>query len=366
MRTLLIRRQSLLLLLFPLLLLLGSSQGRKSSSYYDLLGVPKTANDKDIKKAYRKLALKCHPDKGGDEEEFKELSKAYDCLSNSEKRQLYDNYGEAGLEAVGGGGGFPFGSAAAGANSGGGGGHPFPGFFSSPGGGGGGGGNNAQGFRTETFSFGGADGTGNIDISQILRDMMMGAGGGGPSSFFTPGHTSTSTAGRGQQSRPFAQQNGQPRVFTKPLLCTLEDLATGRTKKMKVNFQGQEKIFEIALKPGWKEGTSITFAASNDFPTTMVFQVQESPHAYLRRQGNDLYYTCWISESQTKGGIKLKVPLPTGEVWSEQISKCEDEEVVPHGKQLVIPSKGMPIKGGPERGDLVVQFRVRRSSSSSS
>jgi DnaJ family protein B protein 4 len=190
---------------------------------------------------------------------------------------------------------------------------------------------------------------------------MTGAGGGGSSSFFTPGHTSS---GRGQARH--SQQQQQPRAFTKPLWCTLEDLATGRTKKMKVNFQGQEKIFEIALKPGWKEGTSITFAASNDFPVSMVFQVQESPHAYLRRQGNDLYYTCWISESQTKGGIKLKVPLPSGEVWSKHIPKGEDDTVVPHGKQMVIPSKGMPIKGGPERGDLVVQFRVRRSSSSSS
>jgi DnaJ family protein A protein 2 len=84
-------RQSLLLLLpWLVLLLLDSSQGRKSS-YYDILGVPKTASEKDIQKAYRKLALKCHPDKGGDEEEFKELSKAYDCLSDPEKRQVYNN-----------------------------------------------------------------------------------------------------------------------------------------------------------------------------------------------------------------------------------------------------------------------------------
>lgn len=353
MRTLLVRQP--LLLLWLLLRLLDISQGR-ASSYYDILGVPKTASEKDIKKAYRKLALKCHPDKGGDEEEFKELSKAYDCLSDPGKRQVYDSYGEAGLEN-GGSGGFPFGgggsgfTTAAGAN---GGGNPFQSFFSSSSSGG-----NTGGFRTETFSFGGPDGSGNIDISQILRDMMMGAGGGS-SSFFTPGG---STGGRGQKH---SQQSTQPRSFTKPLVCTLEDLATGRTKKMKVNFQGQEKIFEIALKPGWKEGTKITFAASNDFPATMVFEVQESPHAYLTRQGNDLYYTCWLSESQTKGGIKLKVPLPTGEVWSKQIPRGDDETVVPHGKQMIIPSKGMPIKGGPARGDLVVQFRVRRSSSSSS
>lgn len=81
---------------------------RKASdkqSFYDLLGVAKNASESDIKKAYRKKAVQHHPDKGGDEETFKAITRAYEVLSDKEKRHIYDNYGEEGLEQGGGGGG---------------------------------------------------------------------------------------------------------------------------------------------------------------------------------------------------------------------------------------------------------------------
>src|SRR3954468_3177199 len=80
--------------------------------YYEILGVAKTASDEDIKKAYRKLAIKFHPDKNPDdkvaEEKFKEAAEAYEVLSNSEKRQRYDQFGHAGVgsSAAGGNGGY--------------------------------------------------------------------------------------------------------------------------------------------------------------------------------------------------------------------------------------------------------------------
>ncbi|XP_037549879.1 dnaJ homolog subfamily B member 6b [Nematolebias whitei] len=78
--------------------------------YYQILGVRKNATQEDIKKAYRKLALKWHPDKNPDnkeeaEKKFKELSEAYEVLSDENKRSLYDRYGKEGLSGVGGGGG---------------------------------------------------------------------------------------------------------------------------------------------------------------------------------------------------------------------------------------------------------------------
>ncbi|CAN4126370.1 unnamed protein product [Withania somnifera] len=77
-----------------------------NTKYYEILGVPKTASQDDLKKAYRKAAIKNHPDKGGDPEKFKELAQAYDVLSNPEKREIYDQYGEDALkEGMGGGGG---------------------------------------------------------------------------------------------------------------------------------------------------------------------------------------------------------------------------------------------------------------------
>ncbi|KAF6169994.1 hypothetical protein GIB67_034386 [Kingdonia uniflora] len=77
-----------------------------SSRYYEVLGVSKSASQDDLKKAYRKAAIKNHPDKGGDPEKFKELAQAYEVLSDPEKREIYDQYGEDALkEGMGGGGG---------------------------------------------------------------------------------------------------------------------------------------------------------------------------------------------------------------------------------------------------------------------
>lgn len=73
-----------------------------NDEYYELLGVSKDASAAQIKKAYRKMAIKHHPDKGGDEATFKSVSEAYDVLSDPEKRETYDKYGKEGLENGGG------------------------------------------------------------------------------------------------------------------------------------------------------------------------------------------------------------------------------------------------------------------------
>lgn len=69
------------------------------SDYYDILGVSKTASEQEIKKAYRKLAIKHHPDKGGNADKFKEISSAYEILSDKKKREIYDRFGKDGLDA---------------------------------------------------------------------------------------------------------------------------------------------------------------------------------------------------------------------------------------------------------------------------
>lgn len=84
----------------------GSRAAANNSRYYELLNVSKDASPDEIKKAHRKLALKLHPDKGGDPEKFKEINEAYDCLKDAEKRRIYDQYGEEALkEGMGNGGG---------------------------------------------------------------------------------------------------------------------------------------------------------------------------------------------------------------------------------------------------------------------
>jgi DnaJ family protein A protein 2 len=85
----------------------GPKKEVDNKKYYELLCVEKNATYDQIKKSYRKLALKNHPDKGGDPEKFKEITNAYEVLSDKDKRELYDQYGEEGVKQGGGGGGMP-------------------------------------------------------------------------------------------------------------------------------------------------------------------------------------------------------------------------------------------------------------------
>mmetsp|Transcript_24295 Transcript_24295/g.95611 ORF Transcript_24295/g.95611 Transcript_24295/m.95611 type:complete len:128 (+) Transcript_24295:98-481(+) len=86
-----------------------SFRGRRSgpvnnTKFYKVLGIERDATDVEIKKAYKKLAIKLHPDKGGDEEKFKEVTHAFEILSDPQKREVYDQLGEEGLQDGGGGG----------------------------------------------------------------------------------------------------------------------------------------------------------------------------------------------------------------------------------------------------------------------
>lgn len=296
----------------PLVQAISNGGGRKPS-YYDTLGVSRTANQKEIKKAYRKLALRSHPDKGGNEETFKKITKAYDVLSDEDQRKIYDKYGEAALEN-----GIP---------------------NASP-----------RSHHTENrnhFSFENA--AGNIDLSEIFQQMMKGQEMGA-SQF------------RQKRSRRPSNTKMSTRSYTHRVPCTLEELAVGATKKVKMTFQNKQKIYSIKLKPGMKGGTKVTFPAKNNIPK-MVFVIEELPHQYFERQGDDLHYTYYVSESQKRSEIRLNIRLPSGEKLSKSIfiGDGSTTPLITNGKRLLIPSKGMPIKGGPESGNLVVEFRIRNS-----
>eukprot|EP00529_Nitzschia_sp_RCC80_P026478 CAMPEP_0113498804 /NCGR_PEP_ID=MMETSP0014_2-20120614/31386_1 /TAXON_ID=2857 /ORGANISM="Nitzschia sp." /LENGTH=353 /DNA_ID=CAMNT_0000392889 /DNA_START=236 /DNA_END=1295 /DNA_ORIENTATION=+ /assembly_acc=CAM_ASM_000159 len=325
----------------------AAAKASKRPSYYEILGVDKSVDDKDLKKAYRKASLKYHPDKkGGSEDKFKEINQAYDTLSDPQKRQVYDLYGEAGIESGAGsggpdatsygfspgGGGNPFFGGAGGGD----GTSPFQSFFT---------GQDGTKFQQRGFNFGGGanDGGMNIHLSDLLRHMMGGQGmGGGERGGFSGG------PGPSHSQQP----NQKPKSYRRKLKCTLEDLATGKTKKMKVTFGQNEKIYSIPIKPGWKSGTKVTFNG-NKRPggiRRMVFEVEELPHKYLKRNGDDLVYICRISEDQARrGGIKIKVPLPTGDTWTHVFPR-NNNGTISNGQRHIEANKGMPIKGGPERG----------------
>ena len=192
-----------------------------------------------------------------------------------------------------------------------------------------------------SFNFGNRDqGKVNIDLSDLLRQ-MMGDGGGG------------------RQARYHHQQ---PKTYHRDVTCTLEELATGATKKLKVklpfNGRSMEKIFTVHLKPGWKAGTKIKFPPTTSFPAGITFVVKEKKHATLKRVGDDLIFRHKLVKKKkndtSSSPVTITVHLPYGETWSRKIAG--KSSLLRKGQKLTVPDKGMPIKGGPFRGNLIVEF----------
>mmetsp|Transcript_5325 Transcript_5325/g.11678 ORF Transcript_5325/g.11678 Transcript_5325/m.11678 type:complete len:434 (-) Transcript_5325:79-1380(-) len=369
-----------------ILLVLGGAAGTAaaaSSNPYSILGIPKTATSSDIKKAYRKAALKHHPDKVPESErdsaerKFKEIAKAYEWLGDEKKRKLYDRYGErsmdpnfqpgmfdgatGGMGGMGGGGGggtqtFHFGGGG------------FPG-GGSPGGMGGMGGM-FGGMPQGPSSSGGAAGGGDfasVDLNEILRQMMGGVPMGmDPRSAPPHGHGQAAGA-NGGFGNPFGGQQQQQRrkqhkPYTKPVYCSLEDLSKGCTKKLKVSYPTSgEKIYNLHIKPGWKDGTKISYPSSRsihpdngmevEYPP-MTFVVHEKKHPFLRRMGDDLVWKCKLTTRQAERGAKLRLPLPDGSTL-----EIESKEGTKSGEQMRVGGRGMPVKGG-GKGNVFIEFVV--------
>ena len=368
-----------------------------NKNLYTTLSLSKSASPKEITKAYRKLALKYHPDKVKPEErqeaerQFKEIGYAHDILSDEEKRKRYDLYGEQGLDEnfqPGGMGdmGGSFGNNMGGMN--------MNDIFQQM--------NHGKGAnrrrqqqqhqqqQKQQFYNNGTGGSGagreggvQIDLNEILQEFMM---SGGPSTRSSPGRRQKrggfGTASSGPfgdmgmgmgmgmdgrnpmfgQQNPFQQQqqqqqhqkpqhqhqrgeySNQSKPQIQPFYCTLNELSNenGSTKKLKVqlpNNNVNEKIYTIHIQPGWKDGTKIKFKATKDgmFPP-MTFVLKEKKHAYLKRSGDDLIYVCVLTASQARKGVKIKIPLPMGETL--EIITQPDE--ISKGYRKSVSGKGMP------------------------
>lgn len=323
----------------------------RETKLYDLLGVLPTANEQELKKAYRKQALKYHPDKPtGDTEKFKEISEAFDILSNEDKRQVYDDYGlEAarGNAPAGGGGGNPF--AGAGAS-------PFGGGGTSFNFGGGGGGfsqNDAFNIFSQMGGFGMDDG-----FSSFGGGGMPGGMGGGFSSGGMPGGFGGGMGG-GRTKRP------EPDTVTMPLAVTLEDLFNGCVKKLKINRKNstgtrEAKVLEVNIKPGWKAGTKITFKNEGDYQAecqarqTIQFVLEEKPHPVFTRDGNDLKAVIPLSFKESLCGFDKDLTTIDG----RRIPLSRSSPVQPSSVNT-FPGLGMPISKSPgQRGDLHVSYKI--------
>merc|ERR1712137_169662 len=323
--------------------------------YYKTLGISKDASENDIKKAYKKMAMKYHPDRNIDNQEnaekmFKEVSEAYEVLSDPEKKQIYDQFGEEGLKGGAPGGGGPgFGGFRSGSY------RPsdaediFKAFF---------GGNFADAFGGRTGGGNPFGGSGFSFSSGGGGNPFGGGGFGGFSDFddhgFGGGH-----GGGQKKDAPFSVQ----------LPLTLEELYTGCVKKKKITRKLYDaathkqvpttKVLEINVKPGWKTGTKITFSEMGDgrpghTPGDLVFVVQEIPHARFKREKNDLIVTTRVSLKQALCGTSVMVDTLSGRRLRVNI-----KDVITPNYTKRIAGEGMPVARNPsQKGDLILRFEV--------
>lgn len=321
--------------------------------YYKILQVDKSATDEDLKKAYRKLAMKWHPDKNPTnknqaEAKFKQISEAYEVLSDAQKRAVYDQYGEEGLKGqvpppdAGGAGGATYFQTGDGPNV----------FRFNP--------RNANDIFAEFFGFsspfGGMGGGGGGMRGAGTRFSNGGMFGDDIFSSFGEGRTMSS----GPRKAPSIENT---------LACSLEELYKGTTKKMKISREiadasGKtmpvEEILTIDIKPGWKKGTKITFPEKgneqpNVTPADLVFIIDEKPHSVFKREGNDLIVTQKISLADALTGYTAHITTLDGRNLTIPINN-----VIHPNYEEVVPREGMPIQKDPSRrGNLRIKFNIK-------
>ncbi|KAN0064385.1 Molecular chaperone (DnaJ superfamily) [Thecaphora frezii] len=356
--------------------------------YYKILGVAKDADDEAIKRAYKKAALKWHPDRNKDNQEtankkFKEVGEAFEVLSDKNKRAIYDTYGEDGLK-----GGGPPPSADGGAPGAGAGFGGFPGGgFSQFGSGSGG--------RTFTFTSGGPGGFSPSDPNDIFASIF-----GGASPFGGMGGMGSRMGGMGGMGMDMdddafgggrRRAGGMPGGFNmgggapdakpsdveKQLPCALEDLYKGTTKKLKIgrrlqNGGSEEKVLTVDVKPGWKKGTKIRFNGAGNEVTSgqfqdVVFIIDEKPHSKFRRDGDDLRLTVPLSlvdaldppKPGTPGSRKAVTTLDGRRLEIALPSPGPGKTTIVPGRTTRLAGEGMPISKAPgKKGDLVVEWSV--------
>ena len=310
--------------------------------YYKILGVSRSATEQEIKSAYRKLAIKYHPDKNhekGAEEKFKEISEAYQVLSHPEQKKKYDLYGEAGLkQGEGGFSGFTFNS----------------GSFKDP-------------FDLFKEMFNG-DG-GFSGMSGFPGFPQMNGMSGMSGSFFVGGAGEPMDTENGGLYGMRGKRRQKDPDIVHELGVTLENVYQGVTKKLKIGrnilspsgeSQHVEETVEINIKPGWKEGTKITFKEKGEqrpgrIPADVVFMIKDRPHDTFTRDGSNIKYKADLSLKEALIGKTIQVPT----LDKTQIEVKLDRIVNPSSKH-VIPGQGLPFVKEPlRRGDLIVEFDIK-------
>jgi len=303
-------------------------------NYYETLGVAKDATAEQIKKAYRKLAMKWHPDRNPDnkaaaEQKFKEIGEAYSVLSDADKRRNYDQFGSE---------------------------KPPPPNFSSSGAG-------PNPFQQQSnFSYNNAENLFQQFFFNLNGDQAHHSGGDLGDFGAFGGAFGGSRQGGKRKGAAVRCQVG----------VTLEELYRGRTKTMRItrkrlNADGQSvrtesKELAIEIQRGWKAGTTITFEGEGDetartAPGDVQFVIAQKPHAVFEREGDDLVKTVQITLKQALCGVSVNVVT----LDKRRLKVPVTERAISPGYEHRVRGEGMPIRktGGAKFGDLVLRFKIQ-------
>jgi DnaJ family protein A protein 2 len=331
----------------------------RETKFYDVLEVPVDASEADLKKAYRKKALRLHPDKGGDPDLFKEVTHAYEVLSDPEMRKVYDTRGEAGLSESGGMGGMDpqdlfsqlFGGGFAGPG----------GFF--------GGGPRSQGPRKtkdlvhrvhvtleELYS-------GKTTKLALNRNIICSKckGRGGKEGAV---RTCTTCNGRGikvvlRTMGPMIQQIQSPcdECSGTGEMINPKDRCNQCKGKKTVP---EKKLLEVHVEKGMKGGQTIVFHGESDQAPNaeagdVIFVIEEKPHERFKRQDTDLHTDVQLDLLTALGGGSFSIRHLDDRAL---VITLVPGEVIKNDEMKVIHGQGMPSQRHHEPGDLYIKFKV--------
>lgn len=323
----------------------GGMGGRKkdvdTTKLYEVLGVEKDVDAKAIKKAYRKMAIKHHPDKGGDEHTFKEVNAAYEILSDEKKRELYDQYGLEGVEQEGGPGGA------------GGGEDLFSMFF-------GGGRGRSSGPRKGPSL--------QHPLKVSLNDLYNGKTVKlAINRKVIVGESEHCDSCRGQGVVMEMRQIG-PGMITQMQRPCGECSGQGYKAKTK----NQRKVIEVHVEKGAVNNQKINFRGmADEVPGRETgdvnFIIQEKEHNLFKRKGADLLIMQDISLNQALTGFSLRfnhldgrdviIKTKPGQVIQSETKDLDTGRSMPY--MMMVPNEGMPSRGNPfVKGNLYVAFHI--------